>query len=235
MTDIEAPTYRAVLLDLDGTLVDSNHAHAQAWHQALSENGHEVPLEEIEQRIGMGGDNLLPSLLGIEKESELGSRISERRGEIFRELLPGIRPFPQVRALLEKMREAGLRPVIATSSPDEELNPLVEIAGIEDLLEERTSADDADSSKPDPGIVKAALDRLGLPPEETVMLGDTPYDIAAAGAAGVGVIAFRCGGMFRDEDLKGALAIYDGPAELLERWEESPLTALQSVAARTSG
>ena len=235
MTDQEAPTYRGVLLDLDGTLVDSNPAHAQAWHQALSENGHEVQLEEIEKRIGMGGDNLLPSLLGIEKESELGTRISGRRGEIFRELLPHIRPFEGVRPLLEKMRESGLRPVIATSSPDEELNPLVEIAGIADLLEERTSADDADSSKPDPDIVKAALGRLGLPPKETVMLGDTPYDIAAAGAAGVGVIAFRCGGMFSDEDLKGALAIYDGPAELLERWEESPLTAPRSAAVRTSG
>lgn len=224
MNETEAPTYRGVLLDLDGTLVDSNHAHAEAWHRALTENGHEVPLEEIEQRIGMGGDNLLPSLLGIEKESELGTRISERRGEIFRdELLPHIRPFPEVRPLLEKMRQAGLRPVIATSSPDEELNPLVEIAGIGDLLESRTSADDAESSKPDPDIVQAALGRLGLPPRETVMLGDTPYDIAAAGAAGVGVIAFRCGGMFSDEDLKGALAIYDGPAELLEKWEESPL------------
>lgn len=223
MTETEAPTYRGVLLDLDGTLVDSNHAHAQAWHRALAENDHEVPMEEIERRIGMGGDNLLPSLLGIEKESELGTRISERRGEIFRELLPHIRPFPGVRSLLEKMRATGLRLVIATSSPDEELNPLVEIAGIGDLLEERTSADDADSSKPDPDIVQAALGRLALPPRKTVMLGDTPYDIAAAGAAGVDVIAFRCGGMFSDEDLKGALAIYDGPAELLERWAESPL------------
>lgn len=238
MTETEAPTYRGVLLDLDGTLVDSNHAHARAWHRALAENGHEVLLEEIERRIGMGGDNLLPSLLGIEKESELGTRISERRGEIFRdELLPHIRPFPKVRPLLEKMRAAGLRPVIATSSPDEELDPLVEIADIGDLLEERTSADDAESSKPDPDIVQAALGKLGLPPEETVMLGDTPYDIAAAGAAGVRVIAFRCGGLFSDEDFEGALAIYDGPADLLERWEESPLGAgarqLQGAAART--
>src|SRR4028119_698178 len=183
MTETEAPTYRGVLLDLDGTLVDSNNAHAQAWHRALTENGHEVPLEEIERRIGMGGDNLLPSLLGIEKESELGTRLSERRGEIFRELLPHIRPFPEVRPLLEKMREAGLRPVIATSSPDEELNPLVEIAGIGALLEARTSADDAESSKPDPDIVQAALARLELPPGETVMLGDTPHDTAPGGGS----------------------------------------------------
>lgn len=219
----ENKQYRGILLDLDGTLVDSNDAHAQAWYQAFRENGQDISYDEIRRLIGMGGDNLIPALLGIEKETELGSRISERRGQIFKdEHLPRLRPFPGVRPLLERMREAGSRLVVATSAPEEEMRPLIEIAGIRDLLEERTSADDADSSKPDPDIVHAALDRLGLKPEEAAMLGDTPYDIAAAGRAGVGVIAFRCGG-FRDEDLAGALAIYDGPADLLERWEESPL------------
>lgn len=215
--------YRGILLDLDGTLVDSNDAHARAWHRAFTENGQDISYAEIRERIGMGGDNLIPSLLGIEKESALGTRISERRGEIFRsELLPRLRAFPGVRPLLERMREAGLRLVVATSAPEEEMKPLIEIAGIRDLLEEKTSADDADSSKPDPDIIHAALDRLSLPAEAAVMLGDTPYDIAAAGEAGVGVIAFRCGG-FPDEELTGALALYDGPADLLERWEESPL------------
>jgi HAD superfamily hydrolase (TIGR01509 family) len=217
------PRYRGVLLDMDGTLIDSNEAHARAWERAFAANGQPVAYEEIRRRIGMGGDNLIPAILGIEKESELGTRISERRSEIYRnESLPHIRPFPGVRPLLERMREAGLLLAIATSSPDEELDPALDITGIRDLLEERTSADDAESSKPDPDIVHAALDRLGLRPEETVMLGDTPYDIAAAGRAGLGVIAFRCGG-FSDEDLAGALAIFDGPADLLERWDESPL------------
>jgi HAD superfamily hydrolase (TIGR01509 family) len=215
--------YRGVLLDMDGTLIDSNDAHARAWEQAFAENGEPFPYEEIRQRIGMGGDNLIPALLGIEKESELGSRISERRGQLYRdEYFPRLRPFPDVRPLLERMREAGLRLVVATSSPTQELEPAIDLAGIRDLLEERTSADDADSSKPDPDIVQAALDQLGLRAEEAVMLGDTPYDIAAAGQAGLGVIAFRCGG-FSDEDLTGALAVFDGPADLLERWEESPL------------
>lgn len=219
----ETTSYRGVLLDLDGTLVDSNDAHAHAWERAFADNSHPFPYDEIRRLIGMGGDNLIPALLGIEKESELGSRINARRTEIFRgEFLPHLRPFPGVRPLLEKMRETGLRLVIATSSPREELEPLVDIAGIRDLLEERTSADDAESSKPDPDIVQAALDRLGLRPEEAVMLGDTPYDIAAAGRTGVDVIAFRCGG-FSDEDLAGALAIFDGPWDLLERWDESPL------------
>jgi HAD superfamily hydrolase (TIGR01509 family) len=215
--------YRGVLLDMDGTLIDSNDAHAHAWQRAFAENGEPFPYDEIRRRIGMGGDNLIPSLLGIEKESELGARISERRGQLYRdEYFPRLRPFPDVRPLLERMRAAGLRLVIATSSPTEELEPAIDLAGIRDLLEERTSADDADSSKPDPDIVQAALAELGLRQEEAVMLGDTPYDIAAAGQAGLGVIAFRCGG-FSDEDLTGALAVFDGPADLLERWEESPL------------
>jgi len=214
---------------MDGTLIDSDDAHARAWYRAFADNGEQVAYDEIRQRIGMGGDNLIPAILGIEKESELGSRISERRSEIYRdEYLPGIRPFPGVRALLERMREAGLRLAIATSSPTEELEPAIDLANIRDLLEKRTSADEADSSKPDPDILHAALDQLGLPPEETVMLGDTPYDIAAAGRAGLDVIAFRSGG-FSDEDLTGALAIFDGPWELLERWEESPLAAAQLV------
>lgn len=215
--------YRGILLDLDGTLVDSNDAHAKAWHKAMAENGHEVAYDEIRRLIGMGGDNLLPALLGFEKESELGTRISDRRGEIFKEEhLPHLRPFPGVRALMERMREAGLRLVVATSAPEKELGPLVDIAGIGDLLEARTSSDDAESSKPDPDIVLAALGELGLAPEEALMLGDTPYDIAAAGRAGVGVLAFRSGG-FPDEDLTGAVALFDGPADLLKRWEESPL------------
>jgi HAD superfamily hydrolase (TIGR01509 family) len=219
----ERTPYRGVLLDMDGTLIDSNDAHARAWQRAFADHGEPVPYDEIRQRIGMGGDNLIPALLGIEKESALGSRINERRTEIFRgEFLPHLRAFPGVRPLLERMRAAGLRLVVATSSPEAELEPLVDIAGIRDLLEERTSADDAESSKPNPDIVQAALDRLGLRPDEAVMLGDTPYDIAAAGRAGLGVIAFRCGG-FSDEDLTGALAIFDGPWDLLERWKESPL------------
>lgn len=219
----ETKLYRGVLLDMDGTLIDSNEAHARAWERAFADHGQPVSYDEIRQRIGMGGDNLIPAILGIEKESALGSQISERRSAIYRdEYLPDLHPFPGVRALLERMRDAGLRLAIATSSPTEELEPALDITGIRDLLEKRTTADDAESSKPDPDILHAALDRLGLRPDEAVMLGDTPYDIAAAGQANLDVIAFRSGG-FPDEDLTGALAIFDGPEDLLERWEESPL------------
>jgi HAD superfamily hydrolase (TIGR01509 family) len=163
--------------------------------------------------------------VGIQKDSAEGKKISERRGEIFREsYLPHLEPFPGVRPLLERMRGDDLRLMVASSSPKDELQKSLDIAGVTDLVEGFTSASEAGRSKPDPDVVAAALDKLDLPAGEVVMLGDTPYDVQAAGKAGVGVIAFRCGG-FRDEDLRGALALYDGPADLLTRYDESPLVA----------
>ena len=223
-------SYQAVILDLDGTLIDSNAAHVHAWVDALREHGHEVTEERIRPLVGMGGDNLLPAAVGIEKESDEGKKISDRRSEIFKtRYVSRIRPFPGVRALLERMRKDGLRLAIASSSPADELEKGLEIAGVADLVEESTAASDAGKSKPDPDVVRAALDRLALSAEEVVMLGDTPYDIQAAGKVGVGVIAFRCGG-FKDEDLEGALAIYDGPWDLLAHYDSSPLASAPTPA-----
>jgi HAD superfamily hydrolase (TIGR01509 family) len=217
--------YCAVLLDMDGTLIDSNAAHVKAWVEALKEHGHQVSEKDIWPLVGMGGDNLLPAAVGIDKDSDEGKKISERRGEIFRErYLPHLKPFPEVRPLLERICRDGLRLMVASSSPKDELQKSLEIAGVTDLVEGFTSASDAGRSKPDPDVVEAALDKLGLPASEVVMLGDTPYDIQAAGKAKVGVIAFRCGG-FRDEDLRGALALYDDAADLLAHYDESPLTS----------
>lgn len=223
MSDNNGKNRRAVILDVDGTLVDSNDAHVQVWVDALAEHGHDVPREKIRKLVGMGGDNLLPAAVGLDKESPEGKAIADRRGELFRTRhLHHLEPFPQVRPLLERMKAAGLQLVVATSAPAEEMKVLLQRAGIEDLLQDAASASDAKNSKPDPDIVQAALRKLGLPPDETVMLGDTPYDIEAAGKAGVGVIALRCGG-FPDEDLKGALALYDDAADLLAHFDESPL------------
>jgi HAD superfamily hydrolase (TIGR01509 family) len=214
--------YRAVLLDMDGTLLDSNDAHVRAWVDALREHGREVSEADIRPWVGMGGDNLLPAAVGISKQSPEGKAISERRGEIFNSrYFPQLRPFPQVRPLLERMRRDGLKLVVATSSPKEEVEKAIAVVGVKDLLEDATSGSDG-RSKPDPDVVQAALDRLKLTAGEVVMLGDTPYDIQAAGKVGIGVIAFRSGG-FKDEDLQGAIALYDGAADLLARYDESPL------------
>ena len=212
-----------LVLDIDGTLVDSNDAHAQAWVAALAEAGFEVPFAKVRPLIGMGGDKLLPRVAGLSKDDPRGKHISERRGEIFRERhLPGLRAFPRARDLLLRARHEGWELAIATSAADEEVQPLLERAGVADLVPKRTSSDDADRSKPDPDIVQAALARLGLPPSSVVMLGDTPYDVEAAARAGVRCVAVRCGG-WDDAALSKAVAVYDDAADLLARFDDSPL------------
>ena len=217
----------AVLLDIDGTLLDSNDAHAQAWVEAGEELGYAIPFEKIRPLIGMGGDKVLPILTGLDAESEEGKRVLDRRGEIFRERhLAACRPFPGVHDLLSRMQGDGLRLVIATSASGDDLDGLLEQAGIADLIDAATHADEAEESKPDPDIVHAALRRAGEPADRTVMIGDTPYDIEAAHAAGVRIIAVRCGGWWTDADLGEADALYDDPAELLRTYPSSVSGAL---------
>ena len=214
-----------VILDVDGTLVDSNDAHARAWQDALAEHGLGPPLARIRRLVGMGGDKLLPALTGIAHDSATGKSISERRAAIFSErYFPQVKPFPRVRELLLRMRAESLRLSVGSSAKKEELRPLLERADVYDLVDAVTSASDAKSSKPDPDIVQAAFGELGLQPGEVLMIGDTPYDIEAARRAGVDTIAFRCGG-WDDAGLSGALALYDGPADLLAHFDDSPLAA----------
>jgi HAD superfamily hydrolase (TIGR01509 family) len=217
--------FRCVILDVDGTLVDSNDAHARAWVEAFAEDGFEVPYDTVRRMIGMGGDKLIPGAIGLPAEDPRAERIAERRGEIFRSRhLPTVRPFPRVRELLGHMREQGLELAVASSAKEDELRPLLRLAGAEDLLEATASGSDAGRSKPDPDIVTAALRQLGRAPGEAVMVGDTPYDVEAAARAGLASIAFRSGG-WDAEALRGARAVYDGPADLLQRYDGSPLAA----------
>jgi HAD superfamily hydrolase (TIGR01509 family) len=217
---------RAALLDIDGTLLDSNDAHARAWADVGAEFGHAIRFETARPLIGMGGDKVLPRLTGLAEESEEGARLLKRRGEIFLARYgPRLQPFRGTRELLERMRGDGLRLVVATSASGDDLALLLERAGIADLVDAATDSDDAESSKPSPDIVEAALQQAGVPPGEAVMLGDTPYDVAAAGRAGVRILAFRCGG-WGDADLAGAAAVYDGPAALLEAYDSSLLAGV---------
>jgi HAD superfamily hydrolase (TIGR01509 family) len=211
-----------VLLDVDGTLVDSNDAHARAWVQALSEAEVQADFAVVRRLIGKGGDKLLPEAAGLDADSPKGEAISKRRGEIFqKDLLPSLRPFPGAKELLVRMKKEGLRLAVASSAKEDELTRLLRICGVDELIEGSTSSDDAANSKPDPDIVQAALKRLRLPPDQVILLGDTPYDVEAATRAGVKVVALRCGG-WGDADLAGALDVYDGPADLLARFKDSP-------------
>lgn len=213
---------RAVILDVDGTLIDTNDAHAHAWVEVCHEFGHDVPFGKVREMIGMGGDRVLPGLTGLLEESEVGQEMKERRGTIFRErYLPSCQPFPCARELLERFRDDGLQLVVATSASKDDMAALLEAAGVADLVDAKTSSSDADNSKPSPDIVQAALQNAGCDPSEAIMLGDTPYDVEASGRAGVRCVALRCGG-WDDDALSAAVAIYQDPADLLAHYDSSP-------------
>lgn len=212
---------RGVIFDIDGTLVDSNRLHAESWAETLASFGYSVTADEVQPLIGMGGDKLLPALIGVDIDSENGKKYSEHRTELFfREYLPRVRAFPGARALAERLRKDGYRLVTASSASEEELEKLLAVAGVEDLLSDTTSSDDAERSKPDPDIVQAAVKRSGLAAADLIMLGDTPYDVEASLRAGVRIVAVRSGG-WNDQSLAGASAIYDDVGTLLGTYEDS--------------
>jgi HAD superfamily hydrolase (TIGR01509 family) len=212
---------KAVLLDIDGTLLLSNDAHAQAFVDAAKTLGIPADFDRIRRLIGKGGDKLLPEVFGIELESDTGEKLSVLKGKIFRTLLPSLQPTPGTRALLSRFCDDGLKLVIATSAGKEDVWPLLEQAGVRDLIEKTTSSDDAESSKPDPDILVAALQKVGVHASSAVMIGDTPYDVEAAGRAGVRIISVRSGG-WSDADLRGSIAVYDDPADILRHYDETP-------------
>lgn len=225
---------KTILLDVDGTLIDSNDAHARAWVEALEEAGFEPNYISIRKKIGMGGDHLLPNVTGIDIDEEEGREISESRSRIFREkYLPKLQAFPGTRELLLRLREEGYKLVIATSAPKEDLEALLKQGGLADLKIPATTASEDKSSKPDPDIIEAALKLAGAKPGEAIMLGDTPYDVSAAEKAGVRTIGLTCGGWVKD-DLQPAVAVYENPADLLAQFEESPLATRRAAPARLS-
>jgi HAD superfamily hydrolase (TIGR01509 family) len=173
----------------------------------------------------MGGDKVLPEVVGLQKDSEQGKRISKRRKALFlSHYLPELHAFPQAWELLQHLHQQGFTLAIATSAEPDELQGLLKIIHphASSLFAQETSAQDARHSKPDPDVMHAALQKLHMPPGACIMLGDTAYDIEAAAKVQIQTIAFRCGG-WSDDDLQGACAIYDGPADLLAHYEQSPL------------
>lgn len=215
-------TKKVALLDVDGTLIDSNDAHALAWVDAFAEHGHEVSFAKVRDLIGKGGDKLMPETIRVEKDSPEGQTIAKQRGAIFaKRYLPQLRAFPEARELLLALAAAGLELVIATSAQADELTALLKQAGLDDLIKAAATSSDAKESKPDPDIVLAALRAAGCRAAEAVMLGDTPYDVEAAIKAGVQVVGLRCGG-WKDMDLAGATAIYDDVSDLRKHLDGSP-------------
>jgi HAD superfamily hydrolase (TIGR01509 family) len=226
--------FETLLFDVDGTLIDSNGAHARAWTEALREHGVDAEVDQIRRLIGVGSDKLLPAVAHVSEDSALGQAIALRKKELFATMLPGLQPTPGARPLLEYLREQQVNLVVATSADDGELSALLQRAGVDDLIPERTSKDDAPESKPDPDIVQAALARSHARPELSVLIGDTPYDIEAAKRAGINAIALRCGGYWSDSALRDALEIFDNPGALLAHWrDQADMRTPGAVQTRT--
>jgi HAD superfamily hydrolase (TIGR01509 family) len=223
---------RAVIFDMDGTLVDSVDLHAKAWQDAFRDFGHEFEFKAIRNQIGKGGDQLLPVFLTRQEIVEKGPDLEKHRGDILKErYLSKIKPFPKVIELFERIRANKIKIALASSAKAEELQTYKKIAGIEGLIDAETSSDDATKSKPAPDIFQAALAKLkGVHKSEVVAVGDTPYDAEAAGKAGLSSIGFRCGG-FAEAGLRdaGCIAIYDGPADLLAQYDASVLASDRAI------
>lgn len=216
---------RGVIFDVDGTLIDSNMANARAWVEAMHEQGYDVSVDKVGPLIGMGGDKVLPEVLGIEKDSEQGKKISQRRKAILKDrYMPDLKAFPGALELLQHLHDLGLKLVVATSADQDEADRLLKIVGpnVPDLFAHEVTSKQAKQSKPNPEVMEVALQQMGFPPDNVMMIGDTVYDIEAAAKVSVHAIAFRSGG-WKDSDLRQAVAIYDGPADLLAHYNESPL------------
>jgi HAD superfamily hydrolase (TIGR01549 family) len=212
----------AALLDVDGTLVDTNYHHVLAWYRSFREHGIALPVWRIHRHVGMGGDQLVPALVpGIDEERH--EAIEETRGQKYAELIDEVQAFDQAHELIEELKREGITVVLASSSPQDELDHYLDLLDARDLADAWTTKDDVDATKPAPDLVLAALEKAGT--TEAVMVGDTPWDVEAARKAGVDTICVITGGFSRQElEEAGAVAVYESVEELRERLDSTPLS-----------
>ena len=225
---------KAVIFDVDGTLIDSNDLHTECWVETFQHFGLDFAYDQVRGQIGKGGDQLLPTLLPASVWEQQGEAISDFRNDLFkRNYLSRVQPFPGVRPLFERIRADGALIVLASSGLQVEVDQHVETLGIGDLISAATTSDDAESSKPEPDIFQAALQRLPADARgDAWVVGDTPYDAEAAGKAGLRTIGLLCGG-FPEPVLReaGCLAIFASPEHLLANYDTSPLAKAAPAAA----
>ena len=216
---------RAVVFDVDGTLVDSVDLHAACWQEAFLKFGTEVPFDQVRWQIGKGGDQLMPVFLSPELIRERGQDIESYRAARFREFyLPKVRPFPRVAELFKRLRDDEKLIALASSAQGPELEAYKEMADIENLIDVEVTKDDAARSKPCPDIFEAALEQLDIKNVEAIVVGDAPYDAMAAARAGLRSIGVLSGG-FPKETLRaaGCFALYEDAADLLHNYPSSAI------------
>jgi HAD superfamily hydrolase (TIGR01549 family) len=208
----------AFIFDIDGTLIDSVDHHAEAWVKAFRKFGREIKFYEARRQVGKGGDQFLPEFLLKKEIKEFGKLLEEERGAIFKkEFLGKIKPFAKVRELFEKIKTDNLPVVLASSAKSDELKAYKKIARVEDLIEDETSADDAEKSKPEPDIFQAALEKLGaIDKKNIVVIGDTAYDAEAAAKINLKTIGVLTGGWTESELLSaGCSEVYPDVSAIL--------------------
>ena len=208
---------QATLLDIDGTLVDSNDKHTDCWVEAFAHFDKQVQWDEVRGQIGKGGDLLVPDILNAREMQKFGEKLKKHRGELWKEkYMHGVQPFPGAVDAIRALHDRGVKLALASSSNPDEVEYYVELLGVADLLEGTTSKKDAKFSKPSPEIFRAALERLQSDPARTLAVGDTPYDILAAHRTPVPIAAVLCGGFPRETLTKAEFLFDDLPAMVKE-------------------
>jgi HAD superfamily hydrolase (TIGR01509 family) len=211
---------KAALLDVDGTLIDANYQHALAWYRAFRRHGIVLPVWRIHRHVGMGGDQLVPALVG-DIDEEQGEAIRDTRDQIYQELIDEVSPLAGARELIVDLKQHGFSAVLASSAAQNELDHYLELLDARDLADSWTTSDDVEATKPEPDLVRAALEKAGT--DDAVMIGDTPWDIEAARKAGIETVTVITGG-FSEQELReaGAAAVYESVDELRGHLDESP-------------
>ena len=214
---------RAVLLDVDGTLVDSSYVHTLAWWQALREHGRIVPMARIHRAIGLGSDRIVDHLLGEHRSGD-DEAVVASHGALVAAWHERMVPLPGARDLLRRCQDAGLTVVLSTSAGARDVAALRAVLDADEYVDEVTTSADAERSKPDTDILDAALERIGVPPTECVFVGDAVWDVEAARRVDMPCIGLECGGTSAHELREaGAVATWETPSDLVAHWADSPL------------
>jgi len=213
----------AAILDVDGTLVDTNYQHALCWYRAFREHDVVLPIWRLHRHVGMGGDKFVPAVAGGDVEDRLGDAVRDRWEELFDELIGEVAPLEGARELLRDLAERGRPVVLASSSIEKHLDHFLDLLDAREVADGWTTKDDVEETKPEPDLIRAAIEKAGT--DDAAVLGDTPWDVEAASRAGLETVCVITGGFSEQELLDaGAVAVFESVAELRGRLDETPLS-----------